>query len=92
MAAAGLWDMKDIQSAERRIYKRVHCVPNDIKAQTLLNLVAHHSLTDNVLKRACVIRLDIKRQRVLKDYYHKKGGWPPDQIRREDRESTIREV
>lgn len=68
MRATGLWDRQDIQGLERRIYKKAHCVPNDIKAQTLMNLVAHSSACNSIEKRARHIIMDLQRQSGLLQY------------------------
>lgn len=63
MRAAGVWNKHDVERLERIIFRKAHCVPNDIKAQTLTNLVAHTSATETIERRAQKILLEIRNQK-----------------------------
>jgi len=74
MTAAGLWNKEELERAERKVYKKAHCVPNDIKTQTLINLVAHRSAVGCLLRRPKALHEEVEGHRDLHEYGYKDRG------------------
>ncbi len=62
MIAAGLWDTQTVAKIEGTMYRKTHCIPNDVRTADVYNVTSHlRDAAKDIKIRADKINKDISR-------------------------------